>query len=131
VTFREGFRLLGPHHPNCWLRESDQPFVLHDGIDWNLNKNGVGRGGWSFDRFRCNDPKCEAVMRVRADVLSAWIGDGLPTPTTAISDRLPDPAPVSRPAVSSPGEEGEWVDCELVDPITLEPLEASPGEETP
>lgn len=73
---REGFRLAVDHASDCWLKDAPYPFVMHDGVDWGLNKNGVGKGGWSFERFLCNDSHCPAILRVRVDVLSKWLGTG-------------------------------------------------------
>lgn len=69
-------RVVVPHKKDCLLRDDPAPFVLFDGIDWCLNKNGVGKGGSSFYRFRCNDPDCPASLRVDILALSDWLGRG-------------------------------------------------------
>ena len=75
---REGFRLRVPHSANCFLQDDAAPFVLQGDprVEYGLNKNGQRQGSYSFMRFRCNDPDCAAILLVRLDVLSEWLGDG-------------------------------------------------------
>lgn len=72
---REGFYLAIPHSDTCFIKDESDPFALHDGYDFSLNKRGTGRGSTGFHRFRCNDMSCEAILRVRFDVLSQWLGN--------------------------------------------------------
>lgn len=79
--FRDGFKLLVPHREGCWYDDEesahhDRPFVLHDGIEWRRRRNGAEGGSTAFHRFLCNDADCPAIMLVRIDVLSDWIGRG-------------------------------------------------------
>lgn len=74
---RDGIVIFEPHYDGCWLADDPAPFVLHDGADYNRDKRGrKNSGSRMWHRFRCNDPDCPAIVGVRYDVLSAWIGRG-------------------------------------------------------
>lgn len=73
---REGFYLLTPHAPDCFLADDPDPFVMHDGIEWSRKRNGHAGGGSAFHRFRCNDSGCPAILLVNVVTVSKWLGRG-------------------------------------------------------
>lgn len=71
----EGFKLAGKHRKECWGHEAGG-FYSCDGHE-NRTKTGRRGGSTWWYRFPCNDPSCEAVALVRADVLAAFVNEGI------------------------------------------------------
>lgn len=83
--FHEGehFKQLGEHHPDCFMLlhssgSDPEAFIVHDGAEYRdrIGRKVKGTNGSRWERYRCNDPKCEAVMLVRWDALARFISGG-------------------------------------------------------
>lgn len=73
TTVDHDLRVLIDHDPECFLRYRDDAFVMHDGMEWDRKRNGYKGGSTAFHRFRCNDPKCPAILLVNV----VWLADRL------------------------------------------------------
>lgn len=74
-----GFQVAPEHVDGCICRDDTVPFVVPAGLDLDLSDpRGRSEGsahGWYL--FRCNDPACDAILRVKVSVLAAFLADGL------------------------------------------------------
>lgn len=71
---REGFKLTEPHRVGCYAVGDDYPFIVHDGYERKLKRNGNKGGSTMWHRFVCNDGGgCPAVLLVRWDRLAALL----------------------------------------------------------
>lgn len=69
----EGFRQIGDHRKGCFANGDSRAFVSHVAVFFGRNKRGYGTGSTMWHRFACNDPKCQAEMLVRWDVMADFV----------------------------------------------------------
>lgn len=74
VSARTGFFVKPGHSENCRLHDlGREEFIVYDGMNHNLTRDGRRGGSTTWHKFRCNDIECEAVAHVRWDVLMVFI----------------------------------------------------------
>jgi hypothetical protein len=82
-ALRDGFKMEVPHSPGCFF-DPEQPadFILYDGMEFTLKRNGHKGGSTMWHRFSCNSPiggsraGCAGRLLVRWDVINDLIRSG-------------------------------------------------------